>query len=43
MNGLAEAVRQIRGGAVNQVDGTEYAIATSGTGLPTSAVILGAM
>lgn len=43
MNGIAEAVRQIRGVAVNQLDGAEYAIATSGTGLPTSAVILGAM
>lgn len=42
MNGIAEAVRQIRGTAVNQVDGVENVLATAGTGLPTSGIILGA-
>ena len=41
MNGVAEAVRQIRGKAVNQVTGVENVLVTAGTGLPTSAVILG--
>jgi len=42
MNGIAEAVRQIRGTAVNQVKDVENILATAGTGLPTSGVILGA-
>lgn len=40
MNGIAEAVRQVRGTAVNQVDGVENVLVTSGTGVPTSALIL---
>lgn len=42
MNGIAEAVRQVRGTAVNQVPNVENVLATAGTGLPTSGVILGA-
>ncbi|MGZ4142302.1 MAG: lipid-transfer protein [Actinomycetota bacterium] len=41
MNGIAEAVRQVRGTAANQIDGLEHALATGGTGVPTSAVLLG--
>jgi acetyl-CoA acetyltransferase len=41
MNGIAEAVRQIRGTAVNQVAGVENVIVTAGTGVPTSGLILG--
>ena len=41
MNGIAEAVRQVRGSAVNQVDGVEHVLVTAGTGVPTSALILG--
>ncbi|HEV8297617.1 MAG TPA: lipid-transfer protein [Acidimicrobiales bacterium] len=40
MNGIAEAVRQVRGTAVNQVDGVENVIVTAGTAVPTSALIL---
>jgi acetyl-CoA acetyltransferase len=40
MNGMAEAVRQIRGTAVNQVDGAERALVTAGTGVPTSGLVL---
>jgi acetyl-CoA acetyltransferase len=42
MNGIAEAVRQLRGEAVNQVRGARTALVTAGTGLPTSALLLGA-
>ena len=42
MNGVAEAVRQVRGTAVNQVPNVENVLATAGTGLPTSGLILGA-
>jgi acetyl-CoA acetyltransferase len=42
MNGIAEAVRQIRGTAANQVVGAERVVVTAGTGVPTSAVILSA-
>ena len=42
MNGIAEAVRQVRGTAVNQVDDVEHVLVTSGTMVPTSALILGA-
>ena len=31
----------VRGTAVNQIDGLEHAIATGGTGVPTSAVLVG--
>jgi acetyl-CoA acetyltransferase len=41
MNGLAEAVRQLRGTSVNQLDGVEHVLVTSGPGVPTSALILG--
>ena len=40
MNGIAEAVRQVRGAAVNQVDGVENVLVTAGTAVPTSALIL---
>jgi acetyl-CoA acetyltransferase len=40
MNGIAEAVRQIRGEAVNQVPDAEHVLATSATGPPTSGLIL---
>jgi acetyl-CoA acetyltransferase len=41
MNGVAEAVRQVRGSSVNQVDAVENVLVTAGTGVPTSAAILG--
>jgi acetyl-CoA acetyltransferase len=41
MNGIAEAVRQIRGTAVNQVGGVEHVLVTAGTGVPTSGLVLG--
>lgn len=41
MNGIAEAVRQIRGTSVNQVDNVENVLVTAGTGVPTSGLILG--
>lgn len=41
MNGVAEAVRQVRGTAVNQVSGVEHVLVTAGTGVPTSGLILG--
>jgi acetyl-CoA acetyltransferase len=40
MNGIAEAVRQVRGSAVNQIDDVDHVLVTSGTGVPTSALIL---
>ena len=40
MNGIAEAVRQIRGTSVNQVQGVDHVIVTAGTGVPTSGAIL---
>ncbi|SDM58389.1 lipid-transfer protein [Streptomyces wuyuanensis] len=42
MNGIAEAVRQLRGTSVNQTAGAARALVTAGTGVPTSALILGA-
>jgi acetyl-CoA acetyltransferase len=42
MNGIAEAVRQVRGTGVNQVAGAAHALVTAGTGVPTSGLILGA-
>ncbi|MFF2406045.1 lipid-transfer protein [Streptomyces sp. NPDC058092] len=42
MNGIAEAVRQIRGSSVNQLSGAARTLVTAGTGVPTSALILGA-
>ncbi|MHB8219201.1 MAG: lipid-transfer protein [Acidimicrobiales bacterium] len=41
MNGIAEAVRQVRGTSVNQVPGVEHVVVTAGTGVPTSGMILG--
>ena len=41
MNGIAEAVRQLRGTAVNQLDGISNMLVTAGTGVPTSGMILG--
>ncbi|GII55797.1 lipid-transfer protein [Planotetraspora thailandica] len=40
MNGIAEAVRQIRGSSVNQVQGVRNVVVTAGTGVPTSGLIL---
>jgi acetyl-CoA acetyltransferase len=40
MNGIAEGVRQVRGTAVNQVEGLERIVVTAGTGVPTSGLIL---
>ncbi|TDD00362.1 lipid-transfer protein [Saccharopolyspora terrae] len=40
MNGIAEAVRQIRGTAVNQVDDVDNVLVTAGTGVPTSGLVL---
>ncbi|MFE0577833.1 lipid-transfer protein [Streptomyces sp. NPDC058874] len=42
MNGIAEAVRQLRGTSVNQVADASHALVTAGTGVPTSGLILGA-
>jgi acetyl-CoA acetyltransferase len=41
MNGIAEGVRQVRGSAVNQIEGAEHVVVTAGTGVPTSGLILG--
>jgi acetyl-CoA acetyltransferase len=41
MNGIAEGVRQVRGTSVNQVDDVEHVLVTAGTGVPTSALLLG--
>jgi acetyl-CoA acetyltransferase len=41
MNGVAEGVRQVRGTSVNQVAGAEHVLVTAGTGVPTSALMLG--
>ncbi|MGH8830825.1 MAG: lipid-transfer protein [Polaromonas sp.] len=41
MNGIAEGVRQVRGSSVNQVADVHNVLVTAGTGVPTSAVILG--
>ena len=40
MNGIAEAVRQLRGDAVNQVADVGNVVVTAGTGVPTSGLIL---
>ncbi|WP_327137198.1 lipid-transfer protein [Streptomyces sp. NBC_01340] len=42
MNGVAEAVRQLRGTSVNQIPGARSTLVTAGTGVPTSGLILGA-
>jgi len=41
VNGIAEAVRLVRGTSVNQVAGVEHVVVTAGTGVPTSGMILG--
>jgi acetyl-CoA acetyltransferase len=41
LNGVAEAVRQLRGTAVNQVRDVENVLVTAGSAVPTSGVILG--
>ena len=41
MNGVAEAVRQVRGTAVNQIPDVAHVLVTAGTGVPTSGLILG--
>jgi acetyl-CoA acetyltransferase len=41
MNGITEAVRQIRGTSCNQVDAVDHVLVTAGTGVPTSGLILG--
>jgi acetyl-CoA acetyltransferase len=41
MNGIAEGVRQVRGTSVNQVADAAHVLVTGGTGVPTSAVMLG--
>jgi acetyl-CoA acetyltransferase len=43
MNGIAEAVRQVRGTAVNQVPGDGPVLVTAGTGVPTSGLVLSAL
>ncbi|MFJ6389083.1 lipid-transfer protein [Streptomyces sp. NPDC091972] len=40
MNGIAEAVRQLRGTAANQVAGAGVVLVTAGTGVPTSGLVL---
>ncbi|HEY2299494.1 MAG TPA: lipid-transfer protein [Jatrophihabitans sp.] len=40
MNGIAEAARQIRGTAVNQVRSARTVLVTAGTGVPTSGLVL---
>jgi acetyl-CoA acetyltransferase len=42
MNGIAEAVRQVRGTAINQVPEVAHVVVTSGPGVPTSSLILSA-
>jgi acetyl-CoA acetyltransferase len=42
MNGIAEAVRQIRRTAVNQVRDVDNVLVTAGTGVPTSGLVLSA-
>jgi acetyl-CoA acetyltransferase len=40
MNGIAEAVRQLRGTSVNQIPGAATTLVTAGTGVPTSGLVL---
>ena len=40
LNGIAEAVRQIRGTAVNQVEKVDHVLVTAAPGVPTGAAIL---
>ncbi|MCE4948236.1 lipid-transfer protein [Streptomyces albulus] len=41
MNGIAEAVRQLRGSSVNQAGTPAHVLVTAGTGVPTSGLVLG--
>ncbi len=41
VNGVLEAVRQVRSTAVNQVKGVEHVLVTGGTFVPTSGLVLG--
>ena len=41
MNGISEAVRQMRGSSVNQVPDAAHVVVTAGTGVPTSGLVLG--
>jgi 17-hydroxy-3-oxo-4-pregnene-20-carboxyl-CoA lyase len=41
MNGINEAVRQVRGTSVNQIGGVQHVLVTAGVGVPTSGLILG--
>ncbi|MGW0688417.1 lipid-transfer protein [Streptomyces sp. NPDC002754] len=41
MNGIAEAVRLVRGTSVNQPDDVGHVLVTAGTGVPTSGLVLG--
>jgi len=41
MNGIAEAVRLVRGSSVNQPKKADRVLATAGTAVPTSAILLG--
>ena len=40
MNGISEAVRQVRGTAANQLPDVSHVLVTAGTGVPTSGLIL---
>ncbi|GAB3457453.1 lipid-transfer protein [Actinophytocola sediminis] len=40
MNGITEAVRQLRGTAANQVRDVDHVLVTAGTGVPTSGLVL---
>jgi acetyl-CoA acetyltransferase len=42
MNGIAEAVRLVRGTSVNQPKQVDHVLVTAGTGVPTSGLVLGA-
>ena len=42
MNGIAEAVRLIRGTSTSQPEQVEHVLVTSGSGVPTSALVMGA-
>lgn len=42
MNGIAEAVRLVRGTSVNQPERVSNVVVTAGTGVPTSGLVLGA-
>lgn len=42
MNGIAEAVRQIRGTSANQLASVRNVLVTAGTGVPTSGLVLSA-